>query len=108
MAMDVGISQYLPDGHNFHLTLLSGKRQGAATPALRKMDLTLYNTLARLWYTRHGIVHKGERNVYDRRPQPGVTPVERLTIFHADEFLCAVPKGVEFVEANPPYPAKNP
>jgi hypothetical protein len=101
-ALDVGIAQYLPVGQAFNLSILRGELTGAKIPDLRATDPTLYETLARLWYTRHGIVHKGEVNLYDRRPQNSVSPLRPLTIFDVDEFLCAVPRGVAFVEANPP------
>ena len=108
MALDVGISQFIQAGKfgDFNIDLFccrgEWKKKGSRTPDLRTIDLALFNTLARLWYTRHGIVHRGQSNVYDKRPTPGVLPVDRLTIFYADQFLCAVPKGVAFVEANPP------
>ncbi len=101
-ALDVGIAQYLLVGERFDLRLLRGELVGARTLDLRTTDPTLYETLARLWYTRHGIVHKGEVNLYDRNPQSGVSPLRPLTMFDVDEFLCAVPRSVAFVEANPP------
>ena len=107
-ALDVGI-QPLIRGRvdKFDMAYLRGEgklnKKDVVTQDLRITDESLYNTLSRLWFTRHAIVHKGDPRIYEDNPISGAEPVRAIDI-HLDppEFLKAVPKGIKFVEDNPP------
>jgi hypothetical protein len=99
-ALDVGCQPLLPVGHKFDMKLLRG--ENVRTPDLRLADPPLYQTLSRLWFTRHGIVHRGEWQLYDQNPANGATPLRAVIPKDVDEFLIAVPKGISYLEANPP------
>ncbi len=103
-ALDVGIQSQLPNTINFDMRVLNGyfKNKGIRTPDLRITDQALFNTLSQLWYTRHSIIHKGEAMIYDRNPQSGGQPIRPLQAQDTTEYLKAVPKGIEYVENNPP------
>lgn len=102
-ALDVAVKPLLPTDKVFSMALLRGECSWARTPDLRTVDSGLYNVLAKLWYTRHGIVHKGQVGLYDRSPKnASVLPLRPLTGDDIIEFLQAVPKGVDFVLRNPP------
>lgn len=102
-ALDIAVQPFLPAGEKFNMELLRGECKWAKTPDLRKTDSSLYQTLARLWYSRHGIVHRGEINLYDENPvKKSVKPLRVLSSRDTEEFLVAVPRGVAYVEANRP------
>jgi hypothetical protein len=101
-ALDIATQPLLPPSKKFDMRLLTGKYKWARTPDLRASDPGLYATLAHLWYTRHGIVHRGEVNLYSKNPQSGAAPLRRLSPQDVEEFLIAVPRGVAYLEANPP------
>lgn len=99
-ALDVAIQPLLPINEKFDMRLFRG--EVGNTPDLRISDQNLYATLARLWFTRHGIVHKGAWDIYEDNPQKGATPIRKIEYNDVIGFLQAVPKGIEFVVRNPP------
>lgn len=110
-ALDVGIEPLLNGKvDKFDLRVLNGdfKSQNKInTPDLREFDAPLYETISKLWYTRHAIVHKADVRIYDINPM-NKNIDEELNIrnidFHNDipEFIVAVPKVIKFIEDNPP------
>jgi hypothetical protein len=102
-ALDVGVQPLLPPGDKVDMRVFRGESPAnSRTPDLRQHDGTLYDTVSRLWYTRHGIVHRGETQLYDRNPARGAPPLRPLRADDVFDFLRAVPRAMCFLEANPP------
>jgi len=99
-ALDVGCQPLLPACRKFDMKVLRG--EGVRTPDLRLTDPPLYQALSRLWFTRHGIVHRGEWQLYDQNPATGASPLRGVLPQDVEEFLIAVPKGIAYLENNPP------
>jgi hypothetical protein len=99
-ALDVGCQPLLPPNRKFDMSVLRG--EGVRTPDLRLTDMPLYQTISRLWFTRHGIVHRGEWQLYDQNPASGATALRPVIPQDVEEFLIAVPKGIAYIEVNPP------
>ncbi|MBN1204236.1 MAG: hypothetical protein JXB05_04865 [Myxococcaceae bacterium] len=99
-ALDVGLQPLMPPGEKVDMRLFRGEVPG--TPDLRSIDAQLYETLAHLWFTRHGVVHRGEMNLYEQNPKSGAPSVRRLERGDLERFLVAVPRAIEFVSQNPP------
>jgi hypothetical protein len=99
-ALDVGLQPLMPPKGKVNMCLFRGEVPG--TPDLRSIDAQLYKTLAELWFTRHGVVHRGEMYLYAENPEKGALPVRRLERGDLDRFLVAVPRAIEFVHKNPP------
>lgn len=100
-ALDVAAQAVLPDGTKFDMTVLRGEKQAdTGIPDLSKTNACLYNDLSQLWYTRHGIVHRGECKLYIDNPQKPSARSRPLTLHDVERFLISVPKGVMYIESN--------
>ncbi len=108
-ALDVGI-QVVSSTVKVNVELFRGdgkrvdkrNKTPVRTPDLRLTDQALFIQIERLWYTRHGVVHRGQVQLYEGNPQHGARPLRPLTAADVDGFLVAVPRAVEFVTNNPP------
>lgn len=95
-ALELGIQPHLPKGRKFNMELFH--REKAIIPDLKDHDSDLYNSLSRIWYSRHGIIHKGGAYLYENNPiNPETKPLRCLNDDDGIEFLQAVPKGIEYV-----------
>ncbi len=99
-ALDVGCQPLLPAGYKFDMSVLRG--ENVRTPDLRRTNAALYRSLSRLWFTRHGIVHRGEWQLYDQNPASGAKPLRPPVAKDVEDFLVAVPNGISYLETNPP------
>lgn len=99
-ALDAGVSPFLPPNTEFNLPVLRGEVPGLSRD-MRNIDPALYATLEKLWHTRSGVIHKGEAKLYDQRPSKS-GPIRDLQMTDVEEFLCAVPRAIEFMQASPP------
>ncbi|MCX4244395.1 hypothetical protein [Paraliomyxa miuraensis] len=102
-ALDVGVQPMVHSfdpGRKMDMTVF--KSGLGRMPSLEVADSALYKSVARLWYSRHGIVHRGQSMLYERNPQGGHPPLRPLNGDDVTEFLKAVPRAIAFVKANAP------
>ncbi|NJL82183.1 MAG: hypothetical protein HC890_03005 [Chloroflexaceae bacterium] len=110
-ALEVGIQPLLPRGYKFSMDVFRGRPYNGSTirtPSLEASPIEenkkLYKSVKELWFTRHGIIHRGDSRIYDKNPiQPDVSPTnEIITNDRLIEFLSAVPRAIDFIVNNPP------
>lgn len=99
-ALDAGISPFLSPNDEFNLSVLRGEATGLPRD-MRTVDAALYATLEKLWHTRSGVMHKGEAKLYIQRPSKS-SPIGDIHMTDVEEFLCAVPRAIAFMQASPP------
>jgi len=102
-ALEVGLRP-LVAGFPHHvgpLDVLRGEK-GVRTPDLRSIDPILFDDAAKLWNTRHSIIHRGKAEVFHSPPDRGGAPLGPLTAEIVERFLRAVPMVMDFVQRNPP------
>jgi hypothetical protein len=92
-ALDVAAQRALPKGiAKFDMDVLRKKPLNMSGE-----DPALFATVSQLWYTRHGIVHRGEALLYKKNPMKAKSNIQLLPK-HVEQFLVAVPKAIAFLE----------
>jgi hypothetical protein len=89
-AMELGVARYLPG--DFNMEALR-----AAPIDLERRNGALFANASQLWYSRHGIIHRGHAMLYERHPR-AVGPLRALDERDVRRFLEGVPEIVRFVE----------
>ena len=99
-ALDVAAQAILPSEVKFNMDILRGGGTSGVivTPDMSRVDPKLYDDLSQLWYTRHGIVHRGEIKLYIENPIHAAAKSRALTAQDVERFLIALPKGVQFLQ----------
>jgi len=99
-ALDAGVSPFLPPNVEFNLSALRGEVTGLPRD-MRTTDAGLYATLEKLWHTRSGVIHTGHSKLYNQRPSNSA-PIRDIGMIDVEEFLCAVPRAIAFMQAPSP------